>query len=252
MQSRFIVVILAVITVLVLVLCVFTLMLAVTDVFASAKQKITIILTCTVRCQANIRKLVQTDPGVRVATYLAAIRKWLTDTDYNIVVVENSGYTFPELRDDLEKYPHRFEVITFDENEQADAEYLKHTTSKGRHEMYAIDYAIRTSKLIPRSVFVIKITGRYFIPNFAKHLFATRHAGKYMALRQHTHDSCEIVGANVKHLDAVFNKHSMHDHVEKEWLNRLAALPQSKVYTLRKLDIPPTVQGGTGKVKTDL
>ena len=38
--------------------------------------------------------------------------------------------------------------------------------AKGQHEMYSIQYAIQNSKFIKESDYIIKLTGRYFIPEF--------------------------------------------------------------------------------------
>ena len=37
---------------------------------------------------------------------------------------------------------------------------------KGHHELYAINYAYNNSKIIKTCDYLIKITGRYFIPTF--------------------------------------------------------------------------------------
>ena len=72
----------------------------------SRKNKIKwgILLTTTV----NVHKvgLKQKNKEERIQTYLASIHQWLL-TDLPIIVVENSGYTFPELKGT------RVEVVTF-------------------------------------------------------------------------------------------------------------------------------------------
>ena len=42
-------------------------------------------------------KIKQTDPEERKACYLKAIKYWLDHTDFNITLVENSGYEYSEL-----------------------------------------------------------------------------------------------------------------------------------------------------------
>ena len=73
----------------------------------SRKNKIKwgIVLTTTVNVH-NVNNLHQKKKEERIQTYLASIHKWLL-TDLPIIVVENSGYTFPELKGT------RVEVITF-------------------------------------------------------------------------------------------------------------------------------------------
>ena len=72
------------------------------------KVKWGIVLTTTV----NVDKVstIQKNKEERIQTYLASIRQWLL-TDLPIIVVENSGYTFPQLKGT------RVEVITFKSEE---------------------------------------------------------------------------------------------------------------------------------------
>jgi succinylglutamate desuccinylase len=79
-------------------------------------NKISIILTTTV----NVTKhsAFQVDKNERINTYLKSIISWLENTDLNIIVVENSGYLFEELKNELNLYHDKFELITFDEKEQ--------------------------------------------------------------------------------------------------------------------------------------
>jgi len=75
-----------------------------------------IVLTTTV----NVHKspfLHQKNKEERIQTYLASIHQWLL-TDLPIIVVENSGYTFPELKGT------RVEVITFKSMDDADFVHL--------------------------------------------------------------------------------------------------------------------------------
>ena len=68
-----------------------------------------IILTTTVVVQ-NKCYLHQTDPMERLNVYIKSIRQWI-QTPFKIVVVENSGYTFPEF-----KQSNTLEIISFKES----------------------------------------------------------------------------------------------------------------------------------------
>lgn len=74
----------------------------------------TIILTTTINVQ-DVTFLYQVDPNSRIQSYLKSIKKWLYETDLNIVLVENSGYNFEELNIEKENFKSRFEIISFDE-----------------------------------------------------------------------------------------------------------------------------------------
>jgi hypothetical protein len=83
-------------------------------------------------------------------------------TNFKIIVVENSGYPFDELKEFLSD---KFEIISFDESQLSDANYLIGNISKGSSELFAINYSIKNSKIIDSRDFIIKVTGRYYIPN---------------------------------------------------------------------------------------
>jgi hypothetical protein len=98
---------------------------------------ITIILTTTVHVNFKKWCLYQNDPYIRLQTYLKSIRQWL-QTKFHIVVVENSGYTFPELDEEKQLYKERFEVVTLDET--IEPSHLRNDVSKGASEIFSIHY----------------------------------------------------------------------------------------------------------------
>ena len=112
---------------------------------------ISIILTTTVFIDKKIYTIAQQNPNERKECYIKSIKNWLEKTSLNIVVVENSGYDYPELNEEKEKYNYRFEIISFKESDLEDAKYLEECYDKGAHEFYSIDCAIKYSKLIKKS-----------------------------------------------------------------------------------------------------
>ena len=60
-------------------------------------NNITILLTCTVITNSSINYLQQTESQKRIDTYIKSIKNWLNNTNFNIVVVDNSNYNFNEL-----------------------------------------------------------------------------------------------------------------------------------------------------------
>ena len=96
-------------------------------------------------------KIKQTDPEERKACYLKAIKYWLDHTDFNITLVENSGYDYSELDEYKEKYADKFECISFDIHNEPDAVFIFNDfkyLSKGLLELYSIHYAYNHSRLI--------------------------------------------------------------------------------------------------------
>lgn len=211
-------------------------------------KKVSIILTTTVNINNKIAHLKLTNVEKRKQIYIKTIKKWLTKTLFNIIVIENSGYDFIELTDEKEKYKNRFEVISFDPNKFQEANYLKNNSSKGAHEFFSIDYAIHNSKIIKKTNFVIKITGRYYIDNFEKYINSIENFFNYYGLRQYFNGYCVIVGSNISHLNYIFNKNIIinNDVVEYEWKDRMDKL-DNKVLTCPLFKIEPVLQGGTKK-----
>lgn len=214
----------------------------------SNSEKISLILTTTVNINKKINYLPLVDSNIRKNIYIDAIKKWLNNTDFNIILVENSGYEFPELEYEKEKYKNNFEIFSFDQKNLKEANYLKNNTSKGAHEFFSIDYAINNSKLIKKSLFVIKITGRYYIPDF-KNYINSINIFDYYALRQYITIRCEIVGSRIDYTNYIFDRNIKinNDIVELEWNDRINKLDNNKILTCPFLKIEPTIQGGTSK-----
>jgi hypothetical protein len=167
-----------------------------------------IILTSTVNINPIKSHIHVTDPNERLKVYLKSIKHWLDESNFKIILVDNSGYTFPELNEYIDKYKERFEIISFIEDDidndifiKAGAQAVKLKTdylytSKGTSEMFSIYYSYLKSKLIRTSKFVIKVTCRYFIKELE--LFLNNvNVDDYLALRQIDPDSCEVVGCHI-------------------------------------------------------
>ena len=163
-------------------------------------NNICIILTSTV----NVTKhtAFQIDKHERINTYLKSIMSWLKNTDLNIVVVENSGYLFEELKNEIQIYKDRFELIVFDEKEQKYDGYQMHLQSKGGLEINSIWYAFNNSKILQKSSFIIKITCRFYIKDFEIFLKNTN-IENYDCLRQSYKNRCEIVGTSKNNFNLI-------------------------------------------------
>jgi hypothetical protein len=210
---------------------------------------ITIFLTCTVYVNYTKWCLYQTDASERIQTYLKSIQQWLKKTNFNIVVVENSGYTFPELDEEKEMYKDRFEVITLDET--IEPTHLRNSPSKGESEMFSIYYAFKTSKI--RSSFMIKVTGRFFIPELEEYLMQ-QDLTNYECLTQHDRNRCEMVGCQSTHFSHIFNIELDYiegyiGHIEDIWKLRTS---KYKNFACKVFDIEPTMRGGVNEVYTTI
>jgi hypothetical protein len=163
---------------------------------------ICIILTCTVNINKNIRVLAQKNSNERKKIYIKSIKKWLDNTNFNIIVVDNSDYTFPELSEYLLKYKNRFEIINYNEKSLSEPakSILENDPSKGIHEIYAINYAYNNSELINYSTFIIKVTGRYYVD--IKNIITYPYPD---FIRQNDNKRCEIVGCKTELFNYLFN-----------------------------------------------
>lgn len=218
-------------------------------------SKIVLILTSTVRI--NTKDCVfQRDPKQRVQIYVKSIEQWLSNTMFNIVLVENSGYPFHELAELMVQHCDRFEYLTFDEKKLPKDVIRKHITNKGVSELYAIQYAFRRSVLAKTANFFIKITGRFFIPGLEEFLDNLR-VQEYVALSQNNPNRCEMVGARRDMMNVIFNqmttnKKGQHIDVEDIYRYRLGQLPQNKVIVCKEFEIEPTQRGGVKQKYTTI
>jgi hypothetical protein len=210
---------------------------------------ISIILTTTVNVNVNSH-VFQRNRQERIHLYLKTIRQWL-ETGFNIIVVENSGYSYEELNYEKDKYKNRFEVIYYN---QDDVNELKQLDSKGLNELYSINYAYDHSKLIHSSNFIIKITGRYYIKDLEDYLLSFD-LNKYDCLTQNNTERCEMVGSHYSKFSNVFSNiyspdmfindpdtcmHYFDPYMERVWKNRTNKLISLKC---KEFNIEKTIRG---------
>jgi len=226
---------------------------------------VTIILTSTVRVNFNKNAVYQRNKKERIETYLKSVLQWLNKTNFNIILVENSGYKFKELNNEKIIYKKRFEVITFKEHELKDAEYLINNNSKGASEIFAINYAFNNSKILKSPVcinklidytngklvnptnFIIKITARFFINELAEYL-SKFNLDEYDCLTQFNRDRCEMVGShydnfkNIFGLNLIDNNNKYNGHIEYIW--KLRTYKYSNILRCKEFKISATKRGG--------
>ena len=230
-----------------------------------------ILLTSTVNTQPHISWLKQRDSNERLKMYLDIISKWLTQTNLKIVVIENSGI---DLKDELinkysdfnkEQYLDRFESITYQYNSIPikDKQFLDSHEAKGHHELYAINYAYNNSKFIKNCDYLIKITGRYFIPKFENILlqkfqqtYDNNNSNNINIIRQSQKwrgwNRCEILGCHITNFNDIFKYPSNNDMLEEEYTNRINNIKkdnnQYKILELPLLTLDKPTQQGVGKM----
>lgn len=109
-----------------------------------------VILTTSISNKENTI----TDTEYRKELYSSNILKWLEYTLYPIVVIESSGYNFPEINHER-LYKYSFE---FDDN-------IKLTHS-GDKEIYSLSFVLDKIKdldIYKNCSHILKVTGRYYL-----------------------------------------------------------------------------------------
>jgi hypothetical protein len=234
-------------------------------------DNVLIILTSTVNVNHYKHFLHQTNHLERLECYLKSIKQWLEKTTFKICVVENSGYKYEELDEYSKLYSDRFEIITFNElDNPPELQHLVYNPSKGASEMFSIIYAYKNTKFIDAVNFIVKITGRYFIPSFEQFLTEKNvvkncfgigihdYEQMIIGIRQHNNMRCELLGIHAKFFDMLFEL-SLTDengqffpHVETVYANRFKLLNQSKIVTCPVFEIESTQMGGSDCIVTEL
>ena len=211
----------------------------------------TIILTSTVNVDINKCCVFQSNINQRLETYLKSIKQWLDKTNFNIIVVDNSGHKYEELKEYKKKYCSRFEVISFVEYELEETAVLRESISKGVSEMFAIHYAFKNSAMARNSVFIIKITARYFIPELETYLQGFD-LNVYDCLRQNKSERCEMVGSHIKNFDYIFEViHSNENfHIETIYKNRTSVY--QNILQCKVFEIEETQRGGLDERFVDI
>ena len=204
---------------------------------------IVILLTCTVRVE-NVAYIVQVDPTEREEAYRASIKRWVTETPFRIVTVENSG--FDMSLEWLGVASGRYEAISY--NAPSDPE-MRTSTSKGVYEIDAINRALKQSRFLNTAPFFVKVTGRFFIPSLYDIFLAS--TLNFNAVRQSDANECQVVGCRTGFAPFLFHP-DIELHVEDTYKKRLDAAQRgwtrNRVLVLPHMQIPPTRTGGHGTI----
>lgn len=115
----------------------------------------TILFTSCVNPDGMIFTAVQ-DKEERLAEYQSALEFYLSTVKAKIVVVDNSGYEYNEIR---QRYPDRLEILSFIGNQYKNR-------GKGYGEGEIIRYALTNSEFLKEGNCVVaKVSGRHLVSN---------------------------------------------------------------------------------------
>ena len=136
------------------------------------KNKWIVLLTTAVSSSSN--KI--TDTEYRKNLYSEQILKWLNKTNFMIVVVESSGYNYPNINNE------RLYKVSFKITEKF--------SSSSQYEANSILYAlneISNCDFYKNCTHILKVTGRYFLDNIENHL-NSKPQNKDLYLQKHRND----------------------------------------------------------------
>ena len=150
----------------------------------------------------NVIAVGRRDITIRLEDYKLALRAWLKDCNIKkIVFCENSGHDLEELRNiyhNENRYNTQVEFLSFE------GQNFPSHLGKGYGEMGIISYAIQNSQLISRGIYVLKVTGRLYIPNIGdllKRIDFRQRVDIYCDLRRNlTSSDSRLFCASVKFL----------------------------------------------------
>lgn len=122
-------------------------------------KHIVLLLTACINPVGMMFTVLQ-DKQQRKMQYLNAVKYYLERTSFNIVLCENSGEAFNELKEISDNS--RLEFFSFHGND-----YDK-SLGKGYGEYGIIQYALKHSRFIRFATVIVKITGRLIVDNIGE------------------------------------------------------------------------------------
>ena len=212
---------------------------------------IVLLMTTTVNIFDNVSWLSQKNKQERLKMYGKNIMKWLNKSKLKIVVIENSDYKFNDL---IKHTNNRFEIISFKYTKKQ-KEIMDKYEAKGQHEIYALQYACNNSKLIKECDYVIKITGRYFVPILESVLNKELNKNpKIDFIRQSSlwrnMNRCEIVGCSKNNINKLFYFPLKNDMMEQEIMDRM--VKSKNILNLPVMKLDEKTKQGVGRFVNQL
>lgn len=111
----------------------------------------------------NVIAVGRRDITIRLEDYKLALRLWLKDSNIKkIVFCENSGHDLKELQNiyhNENRSNTQVEFLSFE------GQSFPAHLGKGYGEMGIVSFAVQNSQLISPDIYVLKVTGRLYIPN---------------------------------------------------------------------------------------
>jgi hypothetical protein len=136
------------------------------------------------------------------------------------------------------------------ESELPEAHFLKGNPYKGASEVFAIEWAYKNARIVSAD-FVIKITGRFFIPDLEDYLSGFV-IDRWDVLVQNKKNRCEMLGCHKNIFDVVFNTKLLNRNGDYdgnvEDVYEFRCEKYKKIIHCPVFEIEPTQRGGINEV----
>jgi len=157
--------------------------------FTNTIKNTCILLTTTINTEkGNVNE--------RLNMYLEVINDYLNNTELVIHIVESSGYNFPEFKNNPRIIVHSF----------------KSTREKGSSSILEAESILSAINNLNLSnyEYIIKITGRYYIPNLSKLIENIPADADFLFQSKYSNcknwQNSEIFGCRTRYMDLICNK----------------------------------------------
>lgn len=180
----------------------------------------------------------------RIKIYEENIEKWLKDTNFDIYIVESSGYDFGDLVRRLDSYSNRLKIFVFTQENKiinnGPSIYEKNSLEK-IYNYYKSDFK--------NYDIIFKITGKYYLPDLENIIeYIPIDSEIILQYNELTHgQNSEIVGFKPDLLISVINKIDLLNTFEIV-LKNLKCPSSYKIYKLPKLYVNKLILRRDGSV----
>jgi hypothetical protein len=203
-----------------------------------------ILLTMTIKLNTNYNKENNSIQN-RLNMYTHVINKYLFYTNMDIYIVESSGYDFHQFNNNP-----RIKICSFISKNNIDCKNCEATPYEAESILYAFNYF----KLYNKFKNIIKITGRYYIPNISLLINNIPSDAEIFFQNNNyflwsTEQPSEIFGCNTKYLENIMETILENSKKNINFEKTLYNLKNYKIYHFPKIKLEsPIRRGGDNKL----
>jgi len=192
-------------------------------------SRFAILLTTAVNANAVTKYTHTLSRKIRLAYYHLALSDWLNTTNFTIFVVESSGHTFNISHPRFYQYSLILPPKSCVTSSQAEATSILNATNS--HILDCYD-------------FIIKITGKYFVPNLATHL--SKVPGDTDVILQSIRGNSELFGFKRKLANELLSPLLAGKKLFEERIKEIRLSGKFKLHKLQRIWLRRPVQRDSG------